>query len=215
MHIVIIGATGLVGALAVKQFIENEKVEKITTITRKRLSLESSKLNQILLNPMSIDSITSLELNADIFVCALGTTIKVAGSRDNFRKVDLDLVVAFAQLAEKSSAQALFVVSALGASSRSPIFYNRVKGEMEQSVSAFDIPSIYILQPSLLIGNREEKRFAEATGIALYRVSQKIIPQRLTNKIGTPIELLVTYIENQFDQLKPGKLTITDFDSAQ
>jgi uncharacterized protein YbjT (DUF2867 family) len=97
----------------------------------------------------------------DIAYCCLGTTIKKAGSEQAFRAVDLDMVVAFAKRAREMGARHLIVISALGADRRSPIFYNRVKGEMEYALRAQDWPQLTICRPSLLLGERLEPRMAE------------------------------------------------------
>jgi uncharacterized protein YbjT (DUF2867 family) len=99
----------------------------------------------------------------------LGTTIKKAGSQEAFRKVDYDYVVNFAKVAEQVGAQKLLVISALGADSQSSIFYNRVKGEMEDTLRGLKIPQIEIFQPSLILGDRKEVRRGE-------ELMQKISP---------------------------------------
>ena len=97
----------------------------------------------------------------DIAFCCLGTTIKQAGSEAAFRAVDLDMVVAFAKRAREMGARHLIVISAIGADPKSSIFYNRVKGEMEQALKAQDWPQLTIVRPSLLLGERLEPRLAE------------------------------------------------------
>ncbi len=211
MHIVICGATGLIGSLLLERLIDHTKISQITTITRSPLNLDVPKLNQIVFNSMEATHVSSVSIQADVFICALGTTMKAAGSKENFRKVDYDLVVAFANLAYQSNAQAFFVVSALGANQSSPIFYNRVKGEMEQAIMAINFPSCYVLRPSLLIGERKEQRYAEAAGIAFYRIAQHVLPKGLAKKIGTPVEAIVSYIVCQLSQLKPGNHIVTDY----
>ncbi|UUZ74200.1 epimerase [Polaromonas sp. P1(28)-8] len=99
----------------------------------------------------------------DVFI-ALGTTIKVAGSREAFRNVDFDAVVAVARAARAAGATRLGVVSAMGADSRSPVFYNRVKGEMEETVLAMGFETIVIARPSLLAGDRASLRQAQRPG---------------------------------------------------
>jgi uncharacterized protein YbjT (DUF2867 family) len=93
----------------------------------------------------------------DIAFCCLGTTIKQAGSEEAFRAVDLDMVVAFAKRAREMGARHLIVISAMGADPKSSIFYNRVKGEMEQALRAQDWPQLTIVRPSLLLGERPNR----------------------------------------------------------
>ncbi len=115
----------------------------------------------------------------DVFI-ALGTTIRVAGSEAAFRQVDLDAVQAVASAARAAGASRLAVVSALGASTRSTVFYNRVKGEMEEAVSALGFDSLTIARPSLLAGDRaalgQPVRFGERWALRLTRPLQALIP---------------------------------------
>ena len=106
----------------------------------------------------------------DIAFCCLGTTIKQAGSQEAFRAVDHDMVVAFAKRAREMGARHLIVLSAIGADPKSSVFYNRVKGEMEQSLRAQGWPQLTIARPSLLIGERTEPRLAEQLAAPLSRL---------------------------------------------
>ena len=103
----------------------------------------------------------------DWAVCCLGTTIKAAGSQAAFRAVDFDAVLAFARAAKVAGASRLAVVSAMGASARSSVFYNRIKGEMEQALIALDLPRLVIAQPALLLGERASLGQASRPGEAL------------------------------------------------
>jgi uncharacterized protein YbjT (DUF2867 family) len=118
----------------------------------------------------------------DVFI-ALGTTIKVAGSQAAFRAVDFDSVFAVASAARSSGATHLGVVSAMGAGLRSPVFYNRVKGEMEQAVSELGYESVVIARPSMLDGDRESlnqaARPAERIGLAVMALLRPVTPVNL------------------------------------
>ena len=103
---------------------------------------------------------------ADVY-CCLGTTIKQAGSQAAFRRVDFDFVVALASAAAQGGAQRLLIVSALGADPRSRVFYNRVKGEMEEAVRAVRVPKTLLFRPSLLSGPRAAPRFGEQAGLVI------------------------------------------------
>ena len=97
----------------------------------------------------------------DKVFCALGTTIRQAGSQEAFRRVDYEYPLAIAKAARARGASHFLLVSAHGASARSRVFYNRVKGELEEAVQALGYPSLTIARPSLLLGNRKEPRFGE------------------------------------------------------
>jgi uncharacterized protein YbjT (DUF2867 family) len=103
----------------------------------------------------------------------LGTTIKVAGSQEAFRAVDFDAVVAVARLGAAQAARALSVISAMGASATSSVFYSRVKGEMEQAVSALGYESVTIVRPSFLAGDRESLNQAGRPGEKIALVAMK------------------------------------------
>ena len=118
---------------------------------------------------------------ADEAYCALGTTIRTAGSQDAFRAVDLDAVLAYARAARSAGVQRFAVVSAMGANRRSPNFYSRVKGEMEAAIGALGFASVVIARPSLLAGDRsalgQPARTAERLGLLLTRPVSALIPK--------------------------------------
>jgi uncharacterized protein YbjT (DUF2867 family) len=103
-------------------------------------------------------------MTADDVFCCLGTTIGVAGSQENFRKVDFDYPLQVAEICLKNGAQQFLLVSAMGANAASSIFYNKVKGEIENAIDKLNYSSLQIFQPSLLLGNRKEVRVGELIG---------------------------------------------------
>jgi uncharacterized protein YbjT (DUF2867 family) len=110
-----------------------------------------------------------LALRGDLFAvdqifCALGTTIKQAGSQEAFRRVDFEYALAAAKLGVEHGAQDFLLVSALGASAKSRIFYNRVKGELEDALRTLPYRSVTIVRPSLLLGDRAQFRLGEQVG---------------------------------------------------
>jgi len=153
MKIVIAGGTGLVGKNVLEQLYKQSK-HQVIALTRKSLELNSPHQNQII----DWEKWQPENLEADVFICALGTTIKAAGTKENFKKVDFEYVKKFAEAAKKSQAKKFIVVSANGADKNSKIFYNQVKGEMEAMLVNLQFNSLAILRPSLLIGEREESR---------------------------------------------------------
>jgi uncharacterized protein YbjT (DUF2867 family) len=114
---------------------------------------------------IALDSLEQTTLpNIDVVCIALGTTIKKAGSQQAFRQVDYDLVLTVAQKARQSGARRCVVITALGSDAKSSIFYNRVKGEVEQALQAMGFEQLVILRPSLLLGDRQESRPGESLG---------------------------------------------------
>lgn len=159
---VIVGASGLVGRECVRAFAAHHRVEHVTAIVRRPLpaALRVPRVAECVVD------FDRLDLQAECFaathvVCALGTTIRSAGSQERFRQVDHDYVLAAARIGLERGARHFLLVSALGASPDSRVFYSRVKGEVERDVLALGYPSVTIARPSLLAGDREERRLGE------------------------------------------------------
>jgi uncharacterized protein YbjT (DUF2867 family) len=156
----IAGATGLVGSSLLKKLLADDQYSTVVIITRKSMDVKHPKLIQ---KQIDFDKIESMKLDfqVDDVFCALGTTIKTAGSQDAFYKVDFTYVVNLGKWCASNGVQRFMLVSAMGSNLKSGIFYNRVKGEMETAVSELNIPQIQIFRPSLLMGDRKEKRGGE------------------------------------------------------
>lgn len=137
-----------------------EQISTVKAISRSPLGKIPPHIDNIILNFENLEKHQEA-LKAQVFICCLGTTIKKSGSKRAFRQVDYDFVMNFARLAEKVGAQKLLVISALGADPDSRIFYNRVKGEMERDLKKMNIAQIEIFRPSLILGERKEKRAGE------------------------------------------------------
>lgn len=167
---VIIGATGLVGSELVKALCRIRTYDKIYVISRRKIEFEDKKLEPVVLSFENLNQ-QRFPPEADYF-CALGTTIKQAGSREEFRKVDYDYVVNFARVAKACDANSFHLISALGADSLSSNFYSRVKGEVEKSITDLAIKKVRIYQPSLLIGRRatlgQPRRISEEVFTKVY-----------------------------------------------
>jgi len=164
----IVGATGLIGKSCLYELLENTSYTKVIALVRKPLAIKHHQLHQLVVNFDELDSLTN-ELIADDVFCCLGTTIKVAGSQENFRKVDLEYPLKVAELTLQNGATQFLLVSAMGANTQSSIFYNKVKGEVEERIGALGFLSFHIFQPSLLLGARKEFRLGELFGKAIMK----------------------------------------------
>ena len=162
----IAGATGLVGGHLLKLLLADPQYGKVVAVTRRRLEgVSSPKLDELIVDFDALDkSLAQKNIPVDDAYCALGTTIKTAGSQDAFRKVDHDYVVAFAKAAKARGAKRLMLVSSIGADPASSVFYSRVKGETEQALGALGFEALHIFRPGLLIGERAETRPVESIG---------------------------------------------------
>lgn len=160
------GATGLVGSHCLSQLLADPAYARVTAVARRPLPLRDPRLETIVVD---FDRLRDAELPAvDDAFCALGTTIRRAGSRAAFRRVDHDYIVAFACAAAERGATQLVLVSSMGADPDSPVFYNRVKGETERDVAALPFRAVHCLRPSLLVGERSEHRPLEHFGIRVF-----------------------------------------------
>lgn len=166
-NILLAGASGLTGEHLLDRLLNEPTVSRVLAPSRRPLAAHSR-----LENPVGDPAVFLPQLSGpvDIAFCCLGTTIKQAGSEEAFRAVDLDMVVAFAKRARELGARHLIVISAIGADPDSSIFYNRIKGQMEQAVIAQNWPQLTIVRPSLLLGERMEPRLAEKLAGPLSRL---------------------------------------------
>lgn len=157
----VLGASGLVGNELVKTLIQQNQYSKIHLLVRNPIKVyESSICEQHVVDFHLLHNYSDLFQVTDVF-CCLGTTIKKAKTREAFRKVDYEYPVEAAKLAFKCGAEKYLIVSAMGADSTSRFFYNRVKGELEETLQSLQLPSLKIFRPSLLLGERNEFRFGE------------------------------------------------------
>lgn len=185
MEVSIIGATGLVGRQLTQILEHLPELNKIKVFSRSPLGKMSAHVENYVIN---FDNLEKYEdaLKADIFICCLGTTIKKAGSQEEFRKVDFQYPLTFAKIAEKTGAKKLLVITAMGADSDSSVFYNRTKGELEDRLRELKISQVEIFRPSLILGERKESRTGEDIAKKIFSLLKPIFP-RFLNKIR-PIE---------------------------
>jgi len=165
-RVLLAGATGLVGRECLALLTADPSVSGVTALVRRAPDVSTVHHRKLHFEVVDFDrlGLCGERLAADQVVCALGTTIGKAGSREAFRRVDFDYPLALAKLARRQGARHFLLVSALGARAGSRVFYSRVKGELEEAISALGYPSLTIVRPSLLLGQREEFRFGEELG---------------------------------------------------
>jgi len=155
--VLVAGATGLIGRALLNRLAGDPRVGAVTALVRRTSARQAwpAGCQALAVDYSTLGAASAPGLpKADWAFCCLGTTIKVAGSQDAFRAVDFDAVLAFARAARAAGATRFGLVSAMGASERSSVFYNRVKGEVERELSAHGWPHLVIARPSLLLGER-------------------------------------------------------------
>ena len=156
--IVVVGASGLVGREVIRQCISSSAYKKVVALVRSPIDLRHDKLVQ---HDYDFDAPISDYINGEDLICCLGTTMKNAGSKTAFRRVDYDYVLETALIAKNNGIKNIAVVSAMGASYKSKVFYNRVKGEVEQDIRRLGFELCFICRPSLLLGKRQPTRLGE------------------------------------------------------
>lgn len=171
----VVGATGLVGLLTVDELLASEKYSKVKVLVRKPFPKQHAKLEAILFD---FDQPDAALIQADDVYCCLGTTMKKAGSKAAFYQVDYTYPHEIAQMSLTNGAKRFAIVTAMGADKNSSIYYNRVKGEIETSLRDLGFETLLIFRPSLLLGNRPEKRMGEQIGEAVMKFFSPLIPQK-------------------------------------
>lgn len=169
------GSTGLIGKQLLELLLDDPHYTVVKAISRKPLAIQHAKLQNIVAD---LDTLTEHhdQLKADDVFCCLGTTIKQAGSQAAFRKVDFEYPFELAKLTKNQGATQFLIITALGSDAKSGIFYNRVKGEVEQAIDAVGFDSYHIFRPSLLLGERTEKRAGEGAATVVYKALGFLIP---------------------------------------
>lgn len=170
---IIAGATGLVGKFVLSYLLHDKDYSEIIVISRQVFPIKDAKIKNIVCNFEDLEKYSN-ELIADDVFCCLGTTINVAGSKENFKKIDLYYPIKLANITHKNGATKFLIISAMGANKSSSIFYNQVKGELEETLKGIGFKGLYIFRPSLLLGMRKDFRIGERFAI-------------LTSKIWSPI----------------------------
>ncbi len=203
MKAIVAGSSGLVGAEVVKLLLEDADFSEVVVYSRRPYPIEHPKL-RVVLGELAELSLHSDELKGDIYFCCLGTTIKTAGTQENFRKVDFHGVVSFGRFAFTHHARKFVVVSASGAHPQSKIFYNRVKGETEKTLKDLRLQSLVIFRPGLLVGEREEIRTGEKMAINAFKFLKHVMPEKTSRSLGTYVRTLARNMAEEAKAPSPG-----------
>lgn len=175
--ILIVGATGLVGRAVLRLALADASVARVVVPTRRPLGLQHEKL----VNPVvDFDALPpgAEWWRVDVVVCTLGTTIRKAGSQAAFRKVDHGYPLAVARLARAAGASAFAFTSSTRANAKSRTFYLRTKGETERDLAGAGFASLTVLRPSLIGGERDERRWGESLGLKILSAMEPLLPRR-------------------------------------
>jgi len=169
------GGTGLIGSQLLQLLVESPRYSKIKCLSRGGLPVYHEKIEIIKTDGGNLNELSPL-IKADDVFCCLGTTIKKAKTETAFRKVDFEYPLHLANLAKASGASQFLLVSSLGADSSSSVFYNRVKGEVEEAIDAVRFESYHIFRPSLLLCQRSEERSGEDAVKIFFKLFSVLVP---------------------------------------
>jgi uncharacterized protein YbjT (DUF2867 family) len=204
-RILITGATGLVGGDLLRLLNQDPRISAIVAPSRRPLPVALSKVVNPH-DPQLSDALAQVTEPVDIVFCCLGTTLRDAGSKEAFILVDYTLVVDTALAGLRLGAKQMLVVSALGANSRSPFFYNRVKGEMEGALIAQSWPRLTLARPSMLLGDRHTRRLNETLMAPIF----KMLPGKL--KAIESMDVAKALLSEAFNPAREGVMIL---DSGQ
>ena len=172
---ILAGPTGLIGSQVLQLLLQEEAYGIVIALSRKSLPVTHPKLINLVVD---FDHLSGYReaLKGDDVYCCLGTTLKQAGSMEAFRKVDFEYPVSLASVTKSQGARQFLLVTAMGANKNSSIFYNRIKGEVQEAIQRIGFQALHIFQPSMLLGPREEKRTGEHIGQVVMKSLGFLIP---------------------------------------
>ena len=197
---IIAGSTGLIGRNVVETLCN--KQESVIALTRRPISDLPINANQLVIDFDSFEKNGSLPSCNHVFIC-LGTTIKKAGSQENFRKVDIGYCLSIAKKAKESGAETLSLISSIGADSTSKNLYLRTKGELEEAIQELQFPVVNIFRPSFLVGQRSEKRLSEVVVLKFAKIMDFFLVGSASKYRSVKAELLAKTMVSRIDS-KPG-----------
>lgn len=184
----VIGATGLIGDQLTRKLCQSAHYERVKVLVRKPLGWQHPRLQEI---QFDFDNPNGLLTQADDIFCCLGTTMKKAGSKEAFRKVDYQYPMDVARLGREQGATQFSIVTSMGADPNSMFYYNRVKGDVERDLATLNYPALLIFRPSLLLGTRSESRLGEKIGEGVMKLLNPLIPAKYKAiKSGTVAEAM-------------------------
>ena len=211
---IVIGATGLVGANLVNKLNDAKVYDKVILLVRRKTELNHLKLEEKIVD---FDTIDSELIKADDIFCAIGTTLKKAGSKENQYKIDCEYPAKIAQMGKLNGVKQFILVSSVGADKNSSNFYLRTKGELEERIAALNYDAFIVMRPSFIIGERKEFRLGEIIGIFLASLFRPLMIGKLKKYRGVhAIVIAKKMVKLANDNLKgmvvveSGKITLKE-----
>lgn len=183
---IVLGATGLTGSHLLELLLQDPNYDRVKVFTRKKLTISDPKIEEHIVDLLKLSDYAD-EFTADVVFCCVGTTKAKTPDKTLYSAIDYGIPVEAAKLAKHNSISHFIVISALGANPNSKVFYSRLKGEMERDVLAQQIEYTHLLQPSLIVGDRGEKRMGEDISKYVMKLFGFLIPARYKMIYGKTI----------------------------
>lgn len=173
---IILGATGLTGSILLEKLLTDPNFEKVKLFSRSSAGIRHPKIEEHLVDLFKLENYSEAFIGNVVF-CCIGTTKAKTPDKETYKKIDYGIPFAAAKLAKQNGIDTFIVISAMGANPKSSVFYNKVKGEMQRDVLNQEIKNTYMLQPSLIGGDRKEERFGEAVAKIFMKFFVFLIPK--------------------------------------
>lgn len=170
---IVLGATGLTGGVLLQKLIEDKRYDTIKLFSRTKIEGLPNKVIQFVGDMLALEKFKSNFVGDEVY-CCIGTTTNKTPDKELYKKIDFGIPATAAKLSKENNIATFLVISAMGANKNSSVFYNRTKGEMEQAVLQQNIKHTAILRPSLIGGERNEKRILEKIGLVVFKVIQPL-----------------------------------------
>ena len=193
---IILGATGLTGSHLLKLLLEDSTYDLVKVFTRRKLPVSHPKIEEHVVDLLKLSDYAD-KFTADVVFCCIGTTKAKTPNKELYRAIDYGIPVEAAKLCKQNAINTFIVISAIRANAESKVFYNRLKGEMERDVLAQQIKYTHLLQPSLIVGNRNEKRIGEDLSKQFMKIVGFLIPPRYKMIEGKTIAQAMVQLTNK------------------
>ncbi|MDQ0268501.1 NAD(P)H-binding protein [Cytobacillus purgationiresistens] len=179
----IAGSTGLVGNELLKLLLNKADYDKVYALVRRPLNIQHPKLIEVDCDFNNLENVKDYFAVNDVY-CCLGTTIKKAKTKDAMYKIDVDYPYKMGKLAVEKEVNHFIIISSMNANARSKLFYPRIKGLLEDKLKTLPLHTLSIVRPSLILGNRSEKRFGEKVGMNTYKILSHFLSEQSKNKLA-------------------------------
>ncbi len=171
---IILGASGASGGEVLRLLLNDSRYEKVKLFSRSSINNNNSKIEEYIIDLFELEKHAEA-FTADEVYCCIGTTKAKTPDKDTYRKIDYGIPVTAAKLAKANEIPVFIAISAIGADADSRIFYSRTKGEMQDDVLGANIPKTHILQPSLILAERNDSRIMEKLAAGFMKLINPVL----------------------------------------